>query len=171
MYNVICIKFDASKSFSKLNVSQIWICLYLDLSRWNVSQIICRFALVEVELRKPTVAEGRYVGFFAVAIGKEGDDGLFYFFFSRCVCLVNRIFWNLSVFFVSNTFFNSVSMLLNFFINWASEFARVLPNTYKPNHNETLFIFTVFVSMSRSRSIYVISVWRIFDFRLHFHYD
>ena len=36
-------------------------------------------------------------------------------------------------------------------------------------HNETLFSFTLFVSMSRPRSIYVVSMWSIFHFHLSFH--
>ena len=60
-------------------------------------------------------------------------------------------------FFISNTFSMPASVLLN---------------TYKHHHTETLlFIFTIFVSMYRSRSIYVIPVLCIFHFHLHLHYD
>ena len=33
------------------------------------------------------------------------------------------------------------------------------------------FIFIIFVSMSRPRSIYVVYMWSVFHFPLHFHYD
>ena len=36
---------------------------------------------------------------------------------------------------------------------------------------QTLFIFTTFVSMSRPRSIYIVSMLSFFHFHLHFHYD
>ena len=36
---------------------------------------------------------------------------------------------------------------------------------------ETHFIFTIFVSISRPKSIYVLSIWSNFHFHLHFHYD
>ena len=35
----------------------------------------------------------------------------------------------------------------------------MLFNTYKHHRIEALFIFTIFVSMSRTRSIYVVSIW------------
>ena len=60
-------------------------------------------------------------------------------------------------------FFNSASVLLNFFMNWASNVAQVAFNTNKHHHTETLFAsFTIFVAMSRPRSIYVLSMWPIF---------
>ena len=43
---------------------------------------------------------------------------------------------------------------------------QMLLSTYKHHHTETRFIFTKYVSLSRSRSIYVVSMWSIF----HFHY-
>ena len=51
--------------------------------------------------------------------------------------------------------FNLASVLLNFFLNWASNVAQVLLNIYKYHHNETLYIFTIIVFISRPRSIYV----------------
>ena len=51
---------------------------------------------------------------------------------------------------------NSTSVLLNCFMNWASNVVKVLINTFKHHHTETLFIFFIFASMSRSRSIYVV---------------
>ena len=68
-------------------------------------------------------------------------------------------------------FFNSASVLLNFFMNWASNVASVLLNANKHHHSETLFLFTIFVFISRPRYIYVVSMWSIFNFRLYFHYD
>ena len=61
-------------------------------------------------------------------------------------------------------FLNSPSVLLNFFLNCASNVSYVLLNTYKHHHRETLFLFTKFVFMSRPRSIYIVSVWFIFIF-------
>ena len=55
-------------------------------------------------------------------------------------------------------FFNSASVLLNFFTNRASNVTYVLLNKYKHCHTETLFIFSVFLSMSRTRSINVVSL-------------
>ena len=43
----------------------------------------------------------------------------------------------LHVFFTSNAFVNSASVLLNSFVNWASNVAWVLLNTYKHHYNET----------------------------------
>ena len=43
---------------------------------------------------------------------------------------------------------NSASVLLNVFINWASNVTLVLLNTYKHHHTKELYIFTIFVSMS-----------------------
>ena len=42
-------------------------------------------------------------------------------------------------------------------------------DTYEHYHSETLFTFTIFVSMSRRRPIYVLSTRSIFHFHLHFH--
>ena len=47
-------------------------------------------------------------------------------------------------FFISKTFFNSVSMLLNFFVNWASNVASVLLNTCNHRYTETHFMDTFF---------------------------
>ena len=49
-------------------------------------------------------------------------------------------------------FFNSASVLLDFFTNRASNVTYVLLNKYKHCHTETLFIFSVFLSMSRTTS-------------------
>ena len=68
-------------------------------------------------------------------------------------------------------FFNSASVLLNFFTNRASNVTYVLLNKYNHCHTETLFIFSVFLSMSRTRFINVVSLWFLFQFHLHFHYD
>ena len=46
---------------------------------------------------------------------------------------------------------------------------KVLLDTYRHLHTETFFIFTIFESMSRPRSIYVVSVGSAFHFHLHFH--
>ena len=46
----------------------------------------------------------------------------------------------------------------------------MLLNTYKHRHNETLLLFTLFVSMSRPRSNYAVSVQSFFHFYLHFCY-
>ena len=66
--------------------------------------------------------------------------------------------------FVKSTsrFFLKPRNLLNFFMNWASNVAEELLNTYKHHHTETLFVFSTFVSTSRS--IYVVSMWSIFHF-------
>ena len=48
-----------------------------------------------------------------------------------CILQVHYLCLVLHTFFIRNTFFNSVSVLLSFFINWASNFAKPLLNTYK----------------------------------------
>ena len=47
-------------------------------------------------------------------------------------------------------------MLLNIFMNLTPNIAQVLLITYKYHHGETLFIFTIIVFMSRTRSIFVL---------------
>ena len=66
-------------------------------------------------------------------------------------------------------FFNSASVLLNFYMNWASNVPLVLVNAYKHQHSESLLIFIAFVFMSNPRSIYVASMWS-FSFHFHFHF-
>ena len=61
------------------------------------------------------------------------------------------------------------SVLANFFMNWASNVAYVLLNTYEHRYTEIFLIFTIFLSMARSRSIYVVSMWSIIH--LNFNYD
>ena len=48
-------------------------------------------------------------------------------------------------FFISNAFCNSTKrfLFLNFLINWPSNVASVLLNTYKHHHTETMLIFTI----------------------------
>ena len=48
---------------------------------------------------------------------------------------------NYKLFLSETPFFNLASLLLNFFMNWASNVALVLLNTYKYHFNETPFIF------------------------------
>ena len=72
--------------------------------------------------------------------------------------LQTYLIFHIQAFFISNAFFNSASVLLNFFINRALSVALVLLSTYKHYHNETLFTFTISVSMSRPSSIYVASM-------------
>ena len=45
-------------------------------------------------------------------------------------------------------------------MNWASDVAQILLNTYKHHHTETRLIFTIFVSMSRPRSLFM---WYLCD--------
>ena len=68
-------------------------------------------------------------------------------------------------------FFSTQLRCFIFFMNWASNVAYVLPNTFKHYETETLFMFTIFVPRSRPRSIYVVSMWSNFQFLLHFDYD
>ena len=77
-------------------------------------------------------------------------------------CL-NGLNWNIF-------FFNSASVLFNFLVNWASNAASELLNTYEHHHTETRLILTIFAPMSGTRSIYVV-LWSIILFHLHFHYD
>ena len=44
-------------------------------------------------------------------------------------------------------FFNSASVLLNFFINQASNAAEVFLSTFNPYHTQRHFIFGIFVSI------------------------
>ena len=61
-------------------------------------------------------------------------------------------------------FFNSASVLLNFFMNWASTFAWVLLNTYN-NIILRHFTFGIFLTMSRSGSVmsYLCDLFFIFS--------
>ena len=74
-------------------------------------------------------------------------------------------------FFISNAFFNSASVLNNFFMIWASNVAYVLLSTYNHHHTNPHFIFCIFASMSRSRFIYVVPMWPIFHFQSHFYHN
>ena len=60
-------------------------------------------------------------------------------------------------------------ILLNFFMNWASNVAQMLINTYNHHYTEANFIFNIIVSMSRPRSIYVVFLRSTFNFQSHFH--
>ena len=57
-------------------------------------------------------------------------------------------------------------MLLNVFLNWASNAASVLLNTYNHHYTETNFRLYLCVSMPRLRSVHMVSCWSIF----HFHF-
>ena len=81
--------------------------------------------------------------------------------FTRCLALNTR-------FFISNVFFKSASVLLNVFMNGTLDVASVLLNTCNHHYTETHFILSIFVSMSRPRSIYVVSIWSIFHFQHNF---
>ena len=70
---------------------------------------------------------------------------------------------------LATLFFNSASMLLNFFMNWASNVVWVFLNTYNHHYTETHFIFSIFVSICRPRSIYAVSMWSLFHFQHLFH--
>ena len=49
--------------------------------------------------------------------------------------------------------------------------ALVLLNTYNYHHTKKCFVFSIFASVSRRRSIYVISIRCIFHFQARFHYN
>ena len=73
-------------------------------------------------------------------------------------------------FFISDAFFRLSVSVAYLFHELSFKCCLGVANIYK-HHNDTLFIFTIFVFMSRPRSIYVVSMWSIFLFLLHFHYD
>ena len=54
-------------------------------------------------------------------------------------------------------------------MKWGSNVAYALLNTCNHHHNETHFIFSIFVSMPRPKSIYVVSAWSIFHLQSQFH--
>ena len=54
---------------------------------------------------------------------------------------------NCTRFLKKQRFFNSATVLLNFFINQASNVAQVFLSTFNPYHTERHFIFGIFVSM------------------------
>ena len=66
--------------------------------------------------------------------------------------LINQLY---TLSFISNAFFNSASVLLNFFMNWVWNLAQVLFNTYNHHYNELFFIFSIFISMSRPAIPYI----------------
>ena len=135
-------------------------CNYCD--RWNLCEYVClllfkisNFSLTLTELEN--IHSGRH--------SSESDLYLFKLqrFFSTqlrcCLCRLQRFFST------------QLRCCLFFFMNWASNVAYMLPNTFKHDQTETLFIFTIFVPRSRPRSIYVVSMWSNFQFLLHCHYD
>ena len=67
-------------------------------------------------------------------------------------------------------FFNSASVLLNFFMNQVSNIASRCCLVLVAIIILSYFIFSIFMSMSRLRFIYVISMWSIFHFQPHFHF-
>ena len=72
-------------------------------------------------------------------------------------------------FYISNASFNSACVVFNFFMNLVLNVAQVLLNTYKHHHTDTFLMLSIFVSMSRPRTIYVVSARSIFYF--HFNYN
>ena len=92
------------------------------------------------------------------------------FYCSYCWIRTNKCYWALITthFFYKQHFINSVSVLLNFFINWASNIAWVLLNIYMTIIIQRHFIFSVFVFMCRPRSIYVYLYILFFIFSLIF---
>ena len=62
------------------------------------------------------------------------------------------------------TFFDADSVLLNCLINWAWNVAQVMPNTYKYDHSEILFIFTISVFIFRPTILH-----KIFETNSSFH--
>ena len=74
-------------------------------------------------------------------------------------------------FFISNTFFSIQSQCCLTF-SW-TELQMLLSCclTHKHHHIETLFIFTIFVSMSNLGLFRSIYLWSIIHFHLHYHYD
>ena len=84
------------------------------------------------------------------------------------VSIIPEINWIIRYFsFISNAFFQLGLSVANLFMNWGSK--RCLMHN-KHYHTETGFII-MSVSMSRPKSIYVVYMWSIFLFYLHFHYD
>ena len=75
-------------------------------------------------------------------------------------------------FFVSNAFFNSASVLLNFFMNRSSNVTSILLNTCKHHRSETFFISTFFCP-SADLGLFMLHLCdrSISYFHLHFHYD
>ena len=66
---------------------------------------------------------------------------------------------------------NSIHAKIKQHWGWVEKKALLLKKVCKHHYTETFFIFPVFVFISRSRFIYVISVSYIFHFNLYFHYD
>ena len=95
--------------------------------------------------------------FFREFLFKQGYMKASTYFLNRISAgLLPGNFQNHTLLFKNNAFFNSASVLLNFFINWASNVAQVLLNTYNNHYTETHFIFSIFVFMSRPMSIYAV---------------
>ena len=61
-------------------------------------------------------------------------------------------------------------MLLNFFMNSASDVAYLLLTAHNHNHTEAYFGFTKFVIMSWRISITVVSMWSFFHYNPNFYY-
>ena len=79
----------------------------------------------------------------------------------------NYIHQNYTLFPINNAF-PQPSLSVAKLSHELSLIAWMLHNTYKHHHTETLFIFSIFESMSRPRSIYVVSMWSFFHFHSFF---
>ena len=66
-------------------------------------------------------------------------------------------------FFISNAFLNSA--LINFFMNLNTNVAQVLLKTYNNHNTETRFVFSIYVSISTPKCIYVKSKGSFFHFQ------
>ena len=76
-------------------------------------------------------------------------------------------------FYISNTFFQLRISAVYFCNELSLRCCLCVLNLHKHHLTETLFIFrfSIFVPMSTSWSLYILSMWSIFHYCFHFHYD
>ena len=83
-----------------------------------------------------------------------------------CYLVIGCFNWKICIFQQTDV---SVYYVLNFFMNWALNVGCMLFDTLKHHHTVAHFTFSIFGSMSRPRSLYVLFLWSIFHFRCYFH--
>lgn len=75
------------------------------------------------------------------------------------------------IFYKKLLFFKSATVLLKSSLNLLQSQNLVLLRKCKYHHNETLFICSIFASMSRPRSVFIASMWSISHIHEHFRHQ
>ena len=90
-------------------------------------------------------------------------------FFWKSRTFINFLVLSYTLFYTSNAFFSTQPLvLLNFLWAELQILLRCCFIRLSIHHNDILFTFSIIVSISRHRSIHVVSMWSIFHFHFHF---